>query len=313
VRVLVVNNPRAGQSDAGLFEYVRALSRAGAEVVLRPLDAERSLARALRDAEEHDRVVVAGGDGTVASAADLLRNTGIPLLPYPAGTANLIAMNLGEPIDPKGLAEVTLAGRVKRVDLGEIVYEPPAKPPKNERRRVSRPRPKQRIGFTGIAGAGADAEIMEGAQKLKPVFGAGAYLFALLSNPQPKIAEITMELDGRRIETEGNAVLLVNFARIQFDLTLTHNSDATDGIFEVVVVKVNNVTELIPAVMAAMLDTIVSHPERSQAFDSYRAKRVHVSAEPALPLQTDGDVLEALTPFTAKVLPLAATFIVPKD
>jgi diacylglycerol kinase (ATP) len=118
--VLVVNNPRAGQSDAGLFEYVRALSRAGAEVVLRPLDAERSLARALRDAEEHDRVVVAGGDGTVASAADLLRNTGIPLLPYPAGTANLIAMNLGEPIDPKGLAEVTLAGRVKRVDLGEI-------------------------------------------------------------------------------------------------------------------------------------------------------------------------------------------------
>jgi diacylglycerol kinase family enzyme len=154
---------------------------------------------------------------------------------------------------------------------------------------------------------------MEGAQKLKPVFGAGAYLFALLSNPQPKIAEITMELDGRRIETEGNAVLLVNFARIQFDLTLTHNSDATDGIFEVVVVKVNNVTELIPAVMAAMLDTIVSHPERSQAFDSYRAKRVHVSAEPALPLQTDGDVLEALTPFTAKVLPLAATFIVPKD
>ena len=42
--------------------------------------------------ETIDLMVVAGGDGTVASAAYLLAETGIPLLPFPAGTANLLAM-----------------------------------------------------------------------------------------------------------------------------------------------------------------------------------------------------------------------------
>jgi diacylglycerol kinase family enzyme len=311
LRVLVVNNLKSGQGDAGLYDYIRELSLAGAELTIRPVSTDRGLEHALRDAEDHDRVVAAGGDGTVSSTAHYLRDTGIPVLPYPAGTANLIALNLKVPSDPSSLAETTLRGRLLRTDLGELTYGlPPAKVPL-ERRQRPRAGRKRRIGFTGMAGAGFDAEIMEGAAKLKDILGAGAYLVAAMQNVEPTVARITMQLDGRKVETEGSGVLLVNFGTIQFDLAVTHDSDGADGLFEVVVFKTKHVTELLPIVMAAMLDNIVDYPDRSRAIDTYRARRIEVTTEPALPLQSDGDTLGATTPFSAKVLPLAATWVVP--
>jgi diacylglycerol kinase family enzyme len=311
MRVLIVNNLRAGQGDAGLYDYVRELAREGAEVTLRPLTAERGLEHALRDAEDHDRVVAAGGDGTVSATARLLRNTGIPLMPYPAGTANLIALNLKMPLDPVRLAETTLRGRLLRTDLGELAFEPPRGDVAAERRRRARRGARRPIGFTGIAGAGFDADIIEGARDLKQMLGAGAYLVSAMRNAAPTVGAITMDLDGRRVETEGSAVLLVNFGTIQFDLAVTHDSDGADGLLEVVVIKARHVTELLPVVMAAMLDRIVDFPDRTQVIDTYRARRIEVTSVPPLPLQADGETLGASTPFSAKVLPLAATWVVP--
>ncbi len=311
MKILVVNNMKAGQGDSRLYDYVRELSLAGAEVTLRPMASGADLAQALRDAETFDRVVAAGGDGTVSAAAHHLRNTGIPLLPYPAGTANLIAMNLRMPTDPKRLAETTLTGRVLRTDLGELNYEPSSEPVQVERRRYSRTSPKVHMGFTGIAGAGFDADIMKRARELKNTIGAGAYLVAAIQIIQPTMASIRMDLDGREIETEGSAVLLVNFARIQFDLSVAHNSDGADGLFEIVVIRARFMAELLPAVAAAVLDRIVDFPERGEIIDTYRAKRIQVESTPPLPLQADGETLGASTPFSARVLPLAATFVVP--
>jgi diacylglycerol kinase family enzyme len=79
-----------------------------------------------------------------------------------------------------------------------------------------------------------------------------------------------------------------------------------------VVVKAKHVTELLPAVAAAWLDRIVDYPDRTQVFDTYKARRIHVSATPALPLQIDGETLGGTSPFSAKVLPLAATWLAPK-
>lgn len=313
MRVLLVHNPRSGQGDAGLFDLVRELVRRGHEIVLRPLSPELSLERSLDDAGSHDRVIVAGGDGTVAAAAYQLRGSGVPLLPFASGTGNIISLNLREPSDPVALAETLDSGRILRVDLGELTYEPQGRRVKVERRQIPRPRQRIRYGFTGIAGVGMDATMMENALRLKPTLGSSAYVLAMLQNPTPKIAKVELQLDGRQVTTEASAVLLVNFARLQFDITITHDSDAADGLLEVVVIKARNVTELLPAVLAAMLDTVVRYPDRSQVVDTYRARRVRICADPALPLQADGEVMGASTPVSAKVLPLAGTFIVPAD
>jgi diacylglycerol kinase family enzyme len=115
------------------------------------------------------------------------------------------------------------------------------------------------------------------------------------------------------VSTDGIAVLVANFARIQFDLPVTPGTDPCDGVFEVAVVRSKNVVGLLPAVAAAVLDRSGEHPDRSPSIDVYTARSVEVSAYPPLRMQSDGEVLDALTPFAARVLPKAALMLVPSD
>ena len=66
-----------------------------------------------------DFVAVAGGDGTIRCAVQVLAGTDVPLLPIPTGTRNHFARELGiEDLDAAGRAAA--GGRVERVDLGEV-------------------------------------------------------------------------------------------------------------------------------------------------------------------------------------------------
>ncbi len=298
MRVLIAVNDRAGGGGSGLYEFIRYIGLAGAEVVLRYADENRRAEDLVADATDFDRVVAAGGDGTVSSICYAIRNTGVPVLVYPAGTANLLAQNLAMPLDAPALSDVLLNGVPIGFDLGEL-----------DRRDGNNEH--ARSGFTLMAGAGYDATIMQAADPLKPTLGAAAYLVAAVSNLNPTAARFELVLDGEHVSTDGIAVLLINFGRIQFDLPVTPNSDPRDGLFEIAVVRSKNPMGLIPAVAAAMLDKVGDFPDRTQSMDLYSASEVEVSAYPQLRMQSDGDAIDGLTPFAARVLPSAATLLVP--
>lgn len=300
MNILVVTNLRSGFGDSGLYDYVRELGSHRGEVTMRFLNEGADLGHLLRDARDYARIVAAGGDGTVSAVAYALRDSGIPVLPYPAGTANLIARNLRIPVDPVQLALATIAGRTVTIDLGELTLPP------------SGGRHARTHGFSIAAGAGFDARIMEAAQPLKATLGEGAYIIGAIQNLAPTVSRFTLTLDGRVVKTEGIAVLLMNLARIQFDLAVTHGADAQDGLFEVVVVKTTSAAGLLPTVWAALLDRLHAHPERP-GLEVHTASEVHVDASPRLPLEYDGEVLEVTTPFSARVLPRAASLIVSEE
>lgn len=295
MRVLVIDNPRSvAGADAELYEFVHLLAMAGAEVDVRPFDKYTPMEGLLRDAASFDRIVAGGGDGTTSAVAYELRGSGLPILAYPAGTANLLPANLGLPRDPALLARLVLQGATRTTDLGEM-------------RADGRPDP---MGFAVMAGAGFDANVMEGAAANKATLGVGAYFLSVMGNLMPTVADFRIMLDGELLATDGIAVIVVNFAKIQFDLSVTHDSDATDGLLEVAVIRTRNVAGLIPAVWQAMLDRIVDLPQR-EGLEIHKARKITVEAEPPLPLQFDGEVAGVTTPFSAKVLPGAATFLVP--
>lgn len=299
VRILVLVNDKAGGGDAGLYAFVRYLGIEGVEVVLRFVGPHRELEELVADVATFDRVVAAGGDGTVSAVCYATRGSGIPVLVYPAGTANLLALNLGMPPDPPALSEVLLSGVPVGFDLGEIEH------PVSESAT-------RRTGFAIMAGAGYDAAIMQTAEPLKQTLGAAAYLVAAVSNLAPTAARFELVLDGEHVSTDGIAVLIVNFARIQFELPVTPNSDPRDGRFEVAVIRTKNVVGLLPVVAAAMMDLVGSHPSRTPGLDIYTASSVEVSSYPPLRMQGDGDAIDAMTPFKARVLPRAATLLVPE-
>jgi len=297
MRVLVVVNSRSGGSDAGLYDYARALGVEGVEVVMRFASAVQRLEDLVGDATAFDRVIAAGGDGTVSAVCYATRDTGVPVLAYPAGTANLLAMNLGLPLDAPALARITLEGEPVSFDLGELDHF------SSDGRAAT-------SGFAVMAGAGYDAAIMETAAPLKATFGAAAYVMAAVGNITPTVSEFELVLDGRRVTTDGIAVLLMNFGRIQFDLSVSRGWDPRDGYLDVAVMRAKHAAGLIPVVFAAMLDRIGEFADRS-GIDVYRAARVEVSANPPLRMQYDGEVLEETTPFAARSLPGAATLLVP--
>jgi diacylglycerol kinase family enzyme len=64
-------------------------------------------------------VAVAGGDGTIRAAAQILAGTDVPLLPIPAGTRNHFAREVGiETLEDAGRAATE--GVPQKIDLGEV-------------------------------------------------------------------------------------------------------------------------------------------------------------------------------------------------
>lgn len=297
MRALVIVNMHAGGGDAGIYDYARALGAEGAEVTLRFATAGSRIEQLLDDAATFDVVVAAGGDGTVSAVCYATRATGVPVLAYPAGTANLLALNLGLPLDAVQLARVTLEGVPVAFDIGELTQG-------GEGALAT-------SGFMVMAGAGYDAAIIESAQPLKSVFGPAAYLLAAVGNIAPTVSSFDIVLDGVPMSTDGIAVLLVNFGRIQFELAVAPGWDPRDGQLDVAVVRTRSAAGLLPVVFAAMLDRMGEYPDTTPGIEIHRASHVTVSASPALRMQYDGEALDTLTPFSARSLHRQATLLVP--
>ncbi|WP_084174702.1 diacylglycerol/lipid kinase family protein [Afifella pfennigii] len=123
-RLHVVFNERSGASaEAGLTarELAERLAEAGFEVEI-DVDMNRPLAdRAAAAASGHaDIVVAAGGDGTVTTVASALARGGKTLAILPLGTANLLARDLGIPMDLREAIVALGRMRPRRIDAGEV-------------------------------------------------------------------------------------------------------------------------------------------------------------------------------------------------
>ena len=296
MKLLIVNNLASGFRDGAIYDFMRVFAADGDEICVRCTDGNTDLADFLRDAENFDAVVAAGGDGTVASVAYLLAETGIPLLPFPAGTANLLAMNLASPAEPHALARLMREQRLMDFDIGEIELSN-----------------GERFGFSMIAGAGYDAAIMEGAEPSKRLLGPMAYFTAAFANFAPQFSRITLTIDGKTVETQGVGVLAINFSKLQFDISLVHENLPRDGMFDIVVMNTHDAVGLIPAILSCMLDRAGEFPSRPDAMEVFRCRECTVVADPPLAVQYDGEVTGTMTPFTVRMLPEAARFVVSEE
>jgi diacylglycerol kinase family enzyme len=105
----MIEEVREACRDAGLVADVRAIEGAALE-----RSAREAVAAGARS------VVVAGGDGTVRSAAQVLAGTGVRLGILPLGTLNHFARDAGIPVDLVEAAKVVAAGTARAVDVGDL-------------------------------------------------------------------------------------------------------------------------------------------------------------------------------------------------
>jgi diacylglycerol kinase family enzyme len=151
VRVALVAN-RASGGGLDPEPLIAAMREHGAEVALHGCE-EDELARVPGSAPE--RIVVAGGDGTVGTVAELAGRLDVPLGVIPAGTANDYVRAVGLPLDPVAAARVAVSGtELRRFELGRLADGRP---------------------FVNVASAGLASVAARRADPLKPRLGPLAY------------------------------------------------------------------------------------------------------------------------------------------
>ncbi|NLT26544.1 MAG: diacylglycerol kinase [Microbacteriaceae bacterium] len=249
--------------------------------VLAELEAEHGLAPSLvlpttvdedgdaqaRDAlaEGVDRVVVAGGDGTVRLAAGELAGTGVPLGIVPAGTGNLLARNLG--IDPEAPLRDhlhgALAGGTREIDLARAEIERPDGG-------------HERVPFAVIAGIGVDAGMIEHTdEELKARIGWLAYLEGiartLIGGPTFR-ARFRLGR-GRTFGTRAAALLVGHCGELQGGMVLLPDAEIDDGRLDVLVMRPSGPTgwlELLSGVIAGSISKRSSLPFARRAHGDNR-------------------------------------------
>ena len=107
-------------SAGGNAEAARdALIKAGFELeAVEPSDLENRLKQAIDQGAK--RILVAGGDGTIATAAALVAKKDVELAILPAGTLNHFAKDHGIPTDLGEAALAARSGHVVRADIGYV-------------------------------------------------------------------------------------------------------------------------------------------------------------------------------------------------
>jgi diacylglycerol kinase family enzyme len=108
-------NAAGGSAEAAR----KALTEAGLELEeVQPSELQKRLQQEIDTGAK--RILVAGGDGTIATAASLVAKTDIELAILPAGTLNHFAKDHNIPTDFGEAARVATEGLVVRADLGYV-------------------------------------------------------------------------------------------------------------------------------------------------------------------------------------------------
>src|SRR5579872_3053584 len=121
---VLIYNPTSGRRRhrrfADVEQAAKILSNAGILTELAPTTARFSATSIARQAVDQraDLVIACGGDGTVNEVVNGLAGSEVPLALLPAGTANILAKELGIPWDIPAAAQLIPGGRVRRIALG---------------------------------------------------------------------------------------------------------------------------------------------------------------------------------------------------
>jgi diacylglycerol kinase (ATP) len=267
--VALVANERSGASNPALC--AERLASFGAEVRRFDLD---ELDTAVSWGA--DRVVVAGGDGTIAQVAAAAGDAGIPLAVVPAGTANDFARRMGLPAGLSAACRLAVRGtRLAALELGWMSG-------RTDGVRVG-DRP-----FVNVASSGLPAPAAEHARSWKDRLGPLSYAAgALAAGATAKPLTCLVECDGREL-LAGEAWQVTVAASGAFGAgAQVPEADPTDGALEVVAIEAGPRMGLVSLAYRLRKGTLTDHP---------RAFHVHCSrAEVQVPdctrFNVDGELV----------------------
>ena len=284
---VIIGNPNSGRAgDEGYLERFAKILRSGG-LSVEVLNTEHPNHATELAALAKDRLVVAaGGDGTVNEVLNGL-SPGSTLGILPLGTANVLARELGLPLDAEEACRHILDGERSRIDFGVATDGSGV-----ERR------------FTCMAGIGFDAQVVDTVTpRLKRFLRGLAFPITafrvLFGNRFPP-----MELSyGDEVDVARFAIV-ANGHYYGGDYRVSGPGLLTSGELETVLVE--RVSSLLrPDIFAG----IMTRKPLNRTMKSFMAKEVHARAQGAkVPVQLDGELWGEL-PMSFRIEPGALNVI----
>jgi YegS/Rv2252/BmrU family lipid kinase len=235
-----------------------------------------------------DLLFVWGGDGTIQRCVDAVAGKTVSLAILPAGTANLLANNLGVPIDLNAAVDVGLYGGRRRLDVGVLNGE----------------------RFAVMAGVGFDAIMMRDADgDLKGHFGRLAYVWTGVRATHMTSRKVRIEIDGEQwFKGKASCVLLGQMGTLAAGIVAFPDAQPDDGLLEVGVVTADNALQ-----WARVLSRLViEDAKHSPLTQMGRGRKVDIKLDRPTTYELDGGARKAKKKFRASVEPGAITVCVPK-
>jgi diacylglycerol kinase family enzyme len=256
--IALLANPDSGSGEAEAVE--RLLAELGVRTSRFALDHADDAVAA-----RPQRIVVAGGDGSIGVAAAAAAQAGVPLGVVPVGTANDFARALGLPEDPTLATRIAARGeRTVKLDLGRAGGRP----------------------FVNVASAGLAPIAAREAHGLKSALGPFAYAVgALLAGLRAAPVATHVDIDGERI-FEGRAWQVAVALTGAFGGGAEVEADPADGRFDVVVIEAGSRLRLIVHGYGLRAGRV----EEQSGVLSADGKRIEVEADGGFNI--DGELVE---------------------
>ncbi|HKU72756.1 MAG TPA: diacylglycerol kinase family protein [Pyrinomonadaceae bacterium] len=294
-KATLISNPKTGRYASRrlrpILELASRLESLGLKVDLRltsgPGDAAEIAGRVARNGSSD--VIVAGGDGTINEAIQGLAGTNARLGIIPRGTANVLARELGLPLDDEQALKIAAHGKTREIYLGVAIDETT-----NERRH-----------FVLMAGIGLDASVVRRVQpSLKKRIGKGAFWISGLShlatwNPKP----FTLEIEDQKYTATFAAI--GKSARYGGDLAITPGARLDQREFEICMIQTMSRLRYLHLLSYAMRDGMPRDKPEVQ-FVKATSVRAYGDAQ----VQVDGELLGHL-PMRFEIAQHSLNVIVP--
>ncbi|MEA3137037.1 MAG: hypothetical protein QOJ26_1184 [Thermoplasmata archaeon] len=274
----------------GLSELHGALVAAGVpDPLWYEVDKSRKAGKRVKKALKHgaELIFVWGGDGMVQHCIDAAAGSKAAIAILPAGTANLLANNLGIPKDIAECVFTGLHGTRRKLDVGRINGE----------------------RFAVMAGVGFDALMIRDASKgLKARVGRLAYVWTGAKELGAAQFGAKVKVDGKDwFKGDVACVLLGNVGSAFGGVTLFKEARPDDGRLEVGVVTADGALEW----SRTLARTLSHHAGRSPFVEFASGKKVTIKLDRRVAYELDGGARPATDELRIKVEPGAIHVCVP--